>query len=423
MDKLKVSTSLNLKGEIKISGSKNAALPILCASILSSDDLCLENVPNLQDIKTLVALLRGMGVAVDDSSLMQNKLILNARLLNNCLAPYELVRKMRASILVLGPLLARYKEAIVSLPGGCAIGARPVDQHIKGLEELGAEIHIEHGYIHAKANKLVGAKIVMDMVTVTGTENLMMAATLAEGTTILENCAREPEVTDLANCLVKMGANIEGIGSDTLVIKGVPTLHGANYSVMPDRIETGTYAVIAAITQSNLTLTNTRNNTLDAVIDKLLHAGAEVIANHNYLTINMDQRPQAIDIKTSPYPGLPTDMQAQFMALNTVASGHAKISETIFENRFMHVPELCRMGANIEVDGNTAWVNGVDKLNGANVMATDLRASASLVLAGLVADEETIINRIYHLDRGYEHLELKLSQVGAKVERIKEKIL
>ena len=340
--------------------------------------------------------------------------------IDNYIAPYELVKTMRASVMVLGPLVARFGEAQVSLPGGCAIGARPVDQHIKGLELMGAEITIEHGYIKAKASRLKGARIVMDMVTVTGTENLLMAAVLADGVTTLENCAREPEVTDLADCLVKMGAKIEGIGTDTLLITGVEKLHGATHSVVADRIEAGTYAVAAAITQGNLLLTHARPDTMGAIIDKLIQAGVSVETGNDWLRVQMHKRPQAVDIKTLPYPLFPTDMQAQFMALNCVAEGTAVCAETIFENRYMHVPELCRMGANIAVDGNLALIKGVDSLYGATVMATDLRASASLVLAGLVAEGETTVERVYHLDRGYEGMEVKLSAVGADIIRIKE---
>ncbi len=417
MDKLRVKRSLNLVGDIRISGAKNAALPLVCAGILTADKLILENVPVLKDIKTLGLLLSGMGASVEFAN---HRMVIDGSKINNCMAPYELVKTMRASVMVLGPLVARFGEAQVSLPGGCAIGARPVDQHIKGLELMGAEITIEHGYIKAKAKRLKGARIVMDMVTVTGTENLLMAAVLADGITTLENCAREPEVTDLADCLVKMGAKIEGIGTDTLIISGVEKLHGATHAVIADRIEAGTYAVAAAITQGNLLLTHARPDTMGAIIDKLSQVGATVESGADWLRVQMHKRANAVDIKTLPYPLFPTDMQAQFMALNCVAEGSAVCAETIFENRYMHVPELCRMGANISVDGNLALVKGVDELHGATVMATDLRASASLVLAGLVAEGETIVERVYHLDRGYEGMEVKLSAVGADVIRIKE---
>lgn len=418
MDKLIVKKSLGLKGEIKISGAKNAALPLVCAGILTAGKLELNNVPVLKDINTLIQLLSGMGAKV---SFENNQMVIDGATIDNYVAPYELVKTMRASVLVLGPLLARFGEARVSLPGGCAIGARPVDQHIKGLEQMGATITIEHGYINARANRLKGARIVMDMVTVTGTENLLMAAVLADGVTTLENCAREPEVTDLAECLVKMGAQIEGIGTDTLVITGVERLDGAKHTVVADRIEAGTYAIAAAITGGDLTLTHARPDTMGAIIDKLREAGAMVEVGDDFLRVKMDKRPRAVDIKTLPYPLFPTDMQAQFMALNCVAEGNAVCSETIFENRYMHVPELGRMGANITVDGNLALIKGVTHLTGATVMATDLRASASLVLAGLVADGETIVERVYHLDRGYEGMEVKLSKVGANICRVSDK--
>ncbi|MBP9742662.1 MAG: UDP-N-acetylglucosamine 1-carboxyvinyltransferase [Burkholderiales bacterium] len=420
MDKLWVKQSLGLMGEINISGAKNAALPIMCAGILTSDVLHLTNVPDLKDVKTLAVLLQGMGIKIDFAN---NILQTNAQQLNNYIAPYDLVKTMRASILVLGPLLARFGEAEVSLPGGCAIGARPVDQHIKGLELMGAEISIEHGYIKARSKRLRGTRIIMDVVTVTGTENLLMAATLADGVTILENCACEPEVTDLANCLVKMGAKISGIGTDTLVITGVDKLHGAQHEIVPDRIETGTYAVAAIITGGDLLLRNARADIMRSVIEKLTLTGAVIEEGEDWLRVIMtNKKIQAIDIKTMPYPAFPTDLQAQFMALNCVAEGTGTITETIWENRYMHVPELCRMGADILVDGNIAVVKGMGStgLTGAAVMATDLRASASLVLAGLVAANETIIDRVYHLDRGYERMEDKLSQVGADIVRLKD---
>ena len=420
MDKLKIQASMHLSGDIIISGAKNAALPLLCASLLSSDTLQLSNVPNLKDITTLSSLLSSMGVLIDSSKLQSHNLLsLSAKNITNCVASYDLVKTMRASILVLGPLLARFGEAKVSLPGGCAIGARPVDLHIKGLSLMGADIAIEHGYIIAKSKQLHGAKITMDVVTVTGTENLLMAATLAYGTTILENAATEPEVTDLANCLNAMGAQIEGIGTNTLIIHGVQSLHGVEHSIVPDRIEAGTYAVAALMTRGDLTLVNSRPDTMGAVIDKLKHAGAIVNLGNDYIHIKQLNRAKSVDITTAPYPAFPTDMQAQFMALNCISSGSAVVTETIFENRFMHVPELCRMGASIDISNSKiAMVRGVDTLNGTTVMATDLRASASLVLAGLVANGETVVDRIYHLDRGYENIEHKLNSVGANIVRV-----
>ena len=416
MDKLIVNHSMNLKGDIRVSGAKNAALPIVCASLLTADQLIFKNVPQLKDIYTLEKLLGGMGVKIDFTD---DVMKFDASNVMSLVAPYELVKTMRASVLVLGPLVARFGYAEVSLPGGCAIGARPVDQHIKGLEAMGAEIIIEHGYIKAKASRLKGARIVMDMVTVTGTENLLMAAVLADGVTILENSAREPEVTDLAHCLVRMGAKINGIGTDTLVIDGVEKLHGCEHTIVADRIEAGTFAVAAAITQGDLTLTHARPDTMGAIIEKLNKAGALVTQGNDFLRVVMTKRPQAVDIKTLPYPAFPTDMQAQFMTLNCVADGASHMTETIFENRYMHVPELCRMGAKIEVDGNIAMIRGVTQLYGAEVMATDLRASASLVLAGMYADGQTLVDRIYHLDRGYEHIEHKLNNVGANIIRVK----
>ncbi len=417
MDKLLIKQSMGLSGEIRISGAKNAALPIVCASLLSKEPLILTNVPQLKDIYTLQKLLGGMGVKVEFRA---NTMELDAASVTNLQAPYDLVKTMRASILVLGPLVARFGYAEVSLPGGCAIGARPVDQHIKGLEAMGAEIVIENGYIKAKAARLKGAHIVMDLVTVTGTENLMMAAALADGVTILENAAREPEVTDLAHCLVKMGAKISGIGSDKLIIDGVSELHGATYQVVADRIEAGTFALAAALTQGDLTLTHVKVDSMRAIIEKLLQAGARVEEGSTTLRVRMQERPRAVNIKTLPYPAFPTDMQAQFMTLNAIADGTSTMTETIFENRYMHVPELCRMGAKIAVDGNVAIIHGVAQLHGASVMATDLRASASLVLAGMFANGETVVDRIYHLDRGYEHIESKLNKVGANITRIRE---
>ncbi|WP_269533627.1 UDP-N-acetylglucosamine 1-carboxyvinyltransferase [Chitinimonas sp. BJYL2] len=416
MDKLKITGNGPLAGEIVISGAKNAALPILCASLLTADTLRLTNVPQLRDVLTTQKLLQGMGMRVMTDNVHEFEL--TGRSVDKLEAPYELVKTMRASILVLGPMLARFGEARVSLPGGCAIGSRPVDQHIKGLQAMGAEINIEHGYIHARASRLKGARFSSDMVTVTGTENLLMAATLADGITVLENAAREPEVVDLAECLNKMGAKITGHGTDTITIEGVQALHGAEHAVMPDRIETGTFLCAVMIAGGKVVLRNTRANILESVLDKLREAGGYIEAGDGWIAIEMRGRPKAVDIRTLPYPAFPTDMQAQFMAMNCTASGAGVITETIFENRFMHVSELARMGADIHIDGHTAVVRGVDKLSGATVMATDLRASASLVIAGLAAQGETIVDRIYHLDRGYEHIEQKLGGVGAMIERI-----
>lgn len=414
MEKLKVTGGCRLAGEVKISGAKNAALPILAASLLTAEDFVLHNVPRLSDIRTMNKLLAGLGTTVD---CQDETVILNAKNLTTLEAPYDLVKTMRASILVLGPMLARYGEARVSLPGGCAIGARPVDQHIKGLQAMGADVHIEHGYVVAKG-RLKGAHIVTDVVTVGGTENLMMAATLAEGVTILENAAREPEVVDLANCLIAMGAKIKGAGTPVIEIEGVPALHGAEYSVLPDRIEAGSFLVAALMTQGDVTVTHVAPHTLDIVMDKLREAGGIVECGEDWIRARIDHRPKAVSVRTVPHPGFPTDMQAQFMALNCIAEGTGRITETIFENRFMHVPELQRLGANISVDGHTAVVTGVESLSSANLMATDLRASASLVMAALVANGTSIVDRIYHLDRGYDHMELKLSKLGAKIERI-----
>ncbi|BCB25531.1 UDP-N-acetylglucosamine 1-carboxyvinyltransferase [Sulfurimicrobium lacus] len=417
MDKLVIQGGVPLAGEVRISGAKNAALPILCAALLAeTDTLQVGNVPHLHDITIMIGLLvqMGMGVSVDDKLGVE----LDARHINNPLAPYDLVKTMRASILVLGPLLTRFGKARVSLPGGCAIGSRPVDLHIKGLEAMGASISIEHGYINASAGRLKGARIFMDLVTVTGTENLMMAAVLAEGTTVLENAAREPEVVDLAECLKAMGADIEGAGSDVITIHGVERLHGASYSVMPDRIEAGTFLVAAAATQGKVKLRNIRPDIFDAVLEKLRDAGATIETGADWVSLEMHNPIKSVSIRTAPYPAFPTDMQAQFMTLNTVAQGAATMTETIFENRFMHVQELRRLGADIEVEGNTAIVRGIPELSGATVMATDLRASASLVIAGLVAQGETTVERIYHLDRGYECIEEKLSQLGARIKRV-----
>ena len=416
MDKLLIRGGVPLSGEVRISGAKNAALPIMCAALLSAAPLRLTNVPHLRDVTTLLNLLGGMGVAVSlDEKL---GLELDAGRLHTPLAPYELVKTMRASILVLGPLLARCGEARVSLPGGCAIGQRPVDLHIKGLQAMGADIRVEQGYIIARAKRLKGARIFTDLVTVTGTENLMMAACLADGTTVIENAAREPEVVDLANCLKAMGANIEGAGSDMITIEGVSALTGTAHSVMPDRIETGTFLVAAAATGGSIRLRNTSARILDAVVDKLREAGANITAEDGTIILEMDGPPKSVNLRTAPYPAFPTDMQAQFMALDCIARGTAVLTETIFENRFMHALELQRLGADIEISGNAAVVKGVAQLDGATVMATDLRASASLVIAGLVARGETVVERIYHLDRGYECIEEKLSQLGARIKRI-----
>ncbi len=418
MDKLVIQGGQTLKGEVRISGAKNAALPIICAALLTAEPLILTNVPALHDIGTMLKLLTQMGVKVEQDD---DTLTLDASGLNNPAAPYEMVKTMRASVLVLGPLVARCGEAHVSLPGGCAIGARPVDQHIKGLQSMGAEVKVEHGYINAKVAKLRGARLFTDMVTVTGTENLMMAACLAEGETVIENAAREPEVVDLAQCLCAMGAQISGAGTDVIRIRGVSKLHGATHRIMPDRIETGTYLCAAAVTGGTVRLTGTSMGYLDSVIDKLMDAGCDITSEKSSrfeaITLRAPKKLNAVSIRTSPYPAFPTDMQAQFMAINTVAVGTAVMRETIFENRFMHAVELQRLGADIQIDGNSAIVRGVDRLQGATVMATDLRASAGLVLAGLVAEGETTIERIYHLDRGYERLEQKLMQLGAQIRR------
>lgn len=423
MDKLLIEGGNPLTGEVAISGAKNAALPLLCAALLTREPLILTNVPELNDIGTMLKLLEQMGVKVKRESSSDKSagltVMLDAGGLDNPVAPYELVKTMRASILVLGPLLARCGEARVSLPGGCAIGARPVDQHIKGLTAMGAEVAVEHGYVHARSPRLKGARLFTDMVTVTGTENLMMAACLAEGETVIENAAREPEIVDLANCLVAMGAQISGAGSDVIRIRGVASLHGATYRIMPDRIETGTYLCAAAASGGEVRLTNTSASFLDAVIDKLMDAGCDIQTERHAITLKAPPRLASVSLRTSPYPAFPTDMQAQFMALNCVADGAAIIRETIFENRFMHAVELIRLGADIRIDGNTAVVKGVPQLQGATVMATDLRASASLVIAGLVAQGETLIERIYHLDRGYERLDEKLGALGARVRRVK----
>lgn len=420
MDKLLIQGGQRLVGEVNVSGAKNAALPILCASLLGAGQLDLGNVPNLQDVRTMLALLTQMGVRAKVSG---QDMTLDGSCVDQPLAPYELVKTMRASILVLGPLLARLGEAQVSLPGGCTIGARPVDQHIKGLQLMGAQIELEHGYINARikqGTRLKGSRIIFDMITVTGTENLLMAATLAEGETVLENAAREPEVADLAHLLVAMGAKIDGIGTDQLTIQGVDRLHGARHQVIPDRIEAGTFLCAVAATGGDIMLRNIEPMLLDAVLNKLCEAGVRIESGSNWIRATMNQRPLAVSFRTSEYPAFPTDMQAQFMALNCIAVGAAQIVETIFENRFMHVQELNRLGANVMADGNTAFVTGVEHLSGATVMATDLRASASLAIAGLVAEGETLIERIYHLDRGYDQMEQKLSALGARVSRVLE---
>ncbi|MES2317889.1 MAG: UDP-N-acetylglucosamine 1-carboxyvinyltransferase [Pseudomonadota bacterium] len=417
MDQLKIVGGKRLEGEIFISGAKNAALPILCAGLLTAGDLELSNVPRLHDVKTMLKLLAKTGLKV--TQVDDERVTLNGSAIDTLEAPYELVKTMRASILVLGPLLARFGEAKVSLPGGCAIGSRPVDQHIKGLQALGAEITIEGGYIYARCKKLKGARIHTDMITVTGTENLLMAATLAEGETVLENAAREPEVTDLANLLVKMGAKIEGIGTDRLVIQGVPELHGASHAVISDRIEAATFLCAVAATGGDLLLKNTRTDIFDVALDKLRDIGLVMTSGPDWIRAQMGGRPKPVSFRTTEYPGFPTDMQAQFMAVNTIAGGTSRVTETIFENRFMHVQEMNRLGASIQTEGNTAFIKGVDHLVGAPVMATDLRASASLVIAAMAARGETIIDRIYHLDRGYDRMEVKLSAVGADIVRIK----
>jgi UDP-N-acetylglucosamine 1-carboxyvinyltransferase len=417
VDKLRIRGGRALEGEVRVSGAKNAALPILCAGLLSAKPLRVSNVPRLVDVATMGRLLAQMGVAVDRAG--DHEIVVQAREIRDPTASYELVKTMRASVLVLGPLLARCGRAKVSLPGGCAIGQRPVDQHVKGLQAMGATISMEHGYMHASVERLRGARIVMDMVTVTGTENLMMAATLAEGITHLENAAREPEVVDLARCLMAMGAKIEGAGTDVIRVEGVRELGGATYAVMPDRIEAGTYLAAVAATGGRIRLTGLSAASLDATLAKLRDAGAQLTVDENSIEIEMARRPHAVSIRTAPFPGFATDMQAQFMALATIAQGSAVITETIFENRFMHALELQRLGADISIQGHSALVRGVPRLQGAAVMATDLRASAGLVIAGLVAEGETLIERIYHLDRGYESLEKKLGALGARIDRLR----
>src|SRR3989338_2116068 len=422
MQKLSIQGGSRLNGEVRISGAKNAALPILCASLLTGDPLQLGNVPDLNDVATMRKLLQQLGVKIEVDG---GQVVLSAAHIDKLEAPYDMVKTMRAAILVLGPLVARFDEARVSLPGGCAIGSRPVDLHIKGLQAMGAEIHIEHGYIHAKVpgnggkGRLKGARIFFDLVSVTGTENLMMAATLADGVTVLENAAREQEVVDLAHCLIAMGARIEGAGSDTITITGVDRLHGASHRIMPDRIESGTFLVAAAAAGGSITLTETRADILDSVLEKLQEAGATIQVAGGTISLQMNQRPKAVNVRTAPYPAFPTDMQAQVMALNCIAEGSSMVVETIFENSFMHVQELRRLGAQIDVEGNTAVIRGRAQLEGAAIMPTDFRASACLVISGLVAQGETIVDRIYHLDRGYEHIEAKLSQLGANIRRLK----
>ncbi len=417
MAKILISGGEPLRGEVGISGAKNAVLPILASCLLADEPVAISNVPHLHDVTTFIELLGQMGtqLVLDD----RMKMHVDPRSTDKYFAPYDLVRTMRASILVLGPLVARFGEAEVSLPGGCAIGSRPVDQHIRGLQALGAEVVVENGYIKARAKRLKGARIAMDMVTVTGTENIMMAAALAQGTTIIENAAQEPEVVDLAHCLIAMGAQIEGAGTSTLVIHGVERLHGAEYEVLPDRIETGTFLVGAAMTGGKVRARNARADTLDAVLSKLEEAGAQISTGPDWIELDMrGRRPKAVNITTAPYPAFPTDMQAQFTALNCVAEGVGIITETVFENRFMHALELQRLGADIRLEGNTAIIKGVEKMSGAPIMATDLRASACLVLAGLVAEGDTTVDRVYHIDRGYENIEEKLGVLGAKIRRL-----
>jgi UDP-N-acetylglucosamine 1-carboxyvinyltransferase len=417
MAKIVISGGTPLNGEVWISGAKNAVLPILAACLLADEPVTIGNVPHLHDVTTTMELLGQMGaqLVVDE----RMKIHVDPRSTERYFAPYELVKTMRASIVVLGPLVARYGQAEVSLPGGCAIGSRPVDQHIKGLQALGADITVENGYIKARAKRLKGARIAMDVVTVTGTENIMMAAALAAGTTVIENAAQEPEVVDLANCLIAMGAKIDGAGSATMVIEGMERLHGADYEVLPDRIETGTFLVAGAITGGRVLAKRARPDTLDAVLSKLEDAGAHINTNGESIELDMrGHRPKAVDVVTAPYPAFPTDMQAQFTALNCVAEGTGVITETVFENRFMHVQELQRLGADIRLESNTAVIRGVDEMSGAPLMATDLRASASLVLAGLVASGDTTVDRIYHIDRGYECIEEKLGALGAKIRRL-----
>ncbi|MDX3907991.1 MAG: UDP-N-acetylglucosamine 1-carboxyvinyltransferase [Pigmentiphaga sp.] len=421
MDKLQITGGRPLRGEVEVSGAKNAALPCLCASLLTADAVALENVPQLNDIGTTLRLLRRLGVKAERGSAGRDagtRVTLDASQVDSLEAPYELVKTMRASILVLGPLLARFGEARVSLPGGCAIGQRPIDQHIKGLAAMGADIRIEHGFVVARAQRLKGATIRTDMITVTGTENLLMAAVLADGLTVLENAAREPEIVDLAELLIKMGARISGHGSDRIVVEGVSRLHGATHRVMPDRIEAGTFLCAVGAAGGEIVLRNADPASMGATLDKLSEAGLSIECGTDWIEAGMGRRPRAVSFRTLEYPGFATDMQAQLMALNSIAEGTSVITETIFENRYMHVQELRRLGADIDIDGHTAVVKGVGRLSGAAVMATDLRASASLVIAGLVADGDTVIDRIYHLDRGYEQMEHKLVGLGADIRRI-----
>ncbi len=429
MQKIVVTGGVPLEGEVQISGAKNAVLPILCATLLADGPVEIGNVPHLHDVVTTAKLLAelGAGITIDEGTLgdvngdghRRGGMVIDPTTVHSHIAPYELVRTMRASVLVLGPLLAKYGAAEVSLPGGCAIGSRPVDLHIKGLQALGAEISVENGYIKAEAKRLRGGRVVFDMVSVGATENVLMAAALADGTSVLENAAMEPEIVDLADCLIALGADIEGAGSNRIIVRGVERLHGGRHDVLPDRIETGTFLVAAAMTGGHVTARRTRPETLDAVLDKLTEAGAQISIDGDRITLDMrGRRPKAVNLTTAPHPAFPTDMQAQFMAMNCIAEGVGVINETIFENRFMHVQELLRLGADIRVEGHTAIVRGTARLGGAQVMATDLRASASLILAGLVADGDTVIDRIYHLDRGYENIEEKLSGLGAKIRRI-----
>ncbi len=417
MDRLQIEGGVKLAGEVKISGAKNAALPIIAGTLLADGPVMLGNVPHLHDVTTMIALLGNMGVQITVDDKMQVEV--DARNTSKFVAPYELVKTMRASILVLGPLLARFGHAEVSLPGGCAIGARPVNLHVDGLRAMGADIRIDHGYIHANCKRLQGTRLVLDTVTVTGTENLMMAAVLAEGETVIENAAREPEIVDLASFLTSMGAQIQGAGTDKITIQGVQRLSGTRYQVMPDRIEAGTYLVAAAITGGKVHLKNARADHLDAVLLKLRDAGAKITSGADWIELDMQgKRPRAVDVRTAPYPAFPTDMQAQFAALNCVAEGVGTVIETIFENRFMHMHELLRMGAEMRIEGHSAIIKGVPQLSGAQVMATDLRASAGLVLAGLVAEGTTVVDRIYHIDRGYERIEEKLALLGARIKRV-----
>lgn len=424
MQKIQIEGGTPLQGDVQISGAKNAVLPILCATLLADEPVEISNVPHLHDVVTTAKLLAGLGaeLTIDQGTIGKGResgIVVDARHVTSHVAPYELVKTMRASVLVLGPLLAKYGAAEVSLPGGCAIGSRPVDLHIAGLQALGAEISVDHGFIKARADRLKGGRVVFDLVSVGATENVLMAAALAQGTSVLENAAMEPEIVDLADCLNAMGAQIEGAGSNRIVVHGVDRLHGAKHAVVADRIETGTFLVAGAMTGGRVVARRTRPETLDAVLEKLMQAGADIEVDGDRITLDMKgRRPRAVNITTAPHPAFPTDMQAQFMALNCIAEGVGVINETIFENRFMHVQELLRLGADIRVEGHTAIVRGVEQLSGAPVMATDLRASASLILAGLVADGETVIDRIYHLDRGYENIEEKLSGLGAKIRRV-----